>query len=138
MLHFDYEDGYIPFPDLAGQELVSYTVTDPDGRIIEITPKNPAKHSSPDPMDNNPHYHYNLGMIIMNPDDIREDSSNNPQAQKNRELGKILTYIKNDYILELDLPDSPNYHNTCTEVVVQYTDTKNFTRTNIIKRRLES
>lgn len=134
MKNVDYSDGLIQFPDALGLDLITYTVYDPQGRLVEITRKNPANHDSNDPMHLNPHYHFNLGSIVMFPDDIVESKSNNPVALENAKLGPVLTYIKNDYILSLNLPDSINYKNSRTEVVVQYTEKKNFTRTNIIYR----
>jgi len=133
-LHIDYTSGFIPWEDVQGQTVASYTCFDNEGRLVEVMPKNPASHDSWHPIQADPAYHYNLGMILGNPDDVQPSTSQNPQALQHQQEGEVLTYIKQGYIMSLNMPSSYQFPTDSTEVTVKYTDSRNHTLTSQIFR----
>lgn len=135
MLHLDYSSGYIPWDALQGQSLEAYTCLDKDGKLVKVTPKVMQNHSSWQQIQSDPAFHYNLGMIVGQPDAVVPSTSQHPQAVQHRQDGKVLIYSKEDYIMNLNAPSSPNYSNSVTTVVVKYTDDGNYSLTSNIKLR---
>jgi hypothetical protein len=137
MVHLDYSSGLIPWDDLQDQDLLPYTVYDPKGRLVEVTVKYQESHSLEgwDPIMASPGYHYNLGFIVANPHNVEPNRSQSPKSLEHRKLGDVLTYARNDYIIDINAPSATSYQSTMTQVIVQYTDDENFTRTNLIFRK---
>lgn len=134
MLHLDYASGYIPWENVQGQSLITYTCYDSEGRLVKVTPKKFNAHDSWRPVQGDPAYHYNLGNILQNPDNIAESTSQNPQAIAHRQEGEVLLYEKKDYIIDINSPSMSEYMNTTTTVVVKYTDDGNYTLTSTVFR----
>lgn len=97
--------------------LVSYTIPDPEGKIIVINPKNIEKHSSNHPLEQHPTVYHNLGYVIKQPHDIRLSSSKNPIALKNKKKGQIKIYSRNNLIDEIGLSHLIGYRKDKTQVV---------------------
>jgi hypothetical protein len=132
--HIDYSSGYIPWEDVQGRPLMAYTCFDRDGRLVEVMPKNPDRHDSWHPVQADPAYHYNLGMILANPDGVTVSNSQNPQSLMHQQEGEVLTYHMHGYIMSLNMPSSPQFPTDTTEITVKYTDARNHTLTSQIFR----
>ena len=79
--------------------LAPYFACDKDGRNVEINPKNPEKHSSFFQLQNSPHVFRNLGYVLANPDEIKENKSMAKKAVSRRAAGHDVLYKKYlDYI----------------------------------------
>lgn len=129
MDHFDYSEGLVLWQD-APIEKRAYTVYDPEGRLVKVTEKKLENHDSWEPVQGDPAFHYNVGSIITNPDKIIPDNSKNPKAIAHRETGLILTYVKYNFIMSLNMPSSPQFPSDMTTVTVKYDHSgDNFTLT---------
>ena len=133
-VHIDYPNGIIPWDDLQGQDLSPYTCYDNIGQLVTITPKYPDTHSSWEGMQADPAYHYNLGYILLHPDEVGISISQNPRAIQHRQDGQVLTYGKIGYIMSLNAPASPQFPTDKTVVTVKYTDDGNYSLTSQIFR----
>lgn len=114
---------YFSFEDTISDTRNSYIATDLDGRKVIIQKKNPAKHNSHHPLEQHPTFFLNLGKVIAEPDNVREDRSSNPHAVANRENATVLIYEKENYVRNLNMPGnhSPeNWRGDTVEVVVKY------------------
>lgn len=133
-LHLDYRDGIIPWEELQGQALQPYTCYDNNGLLVTITPKYPDTHSSWEGIQADPAYHYNLGYIVLYPDDVELSLSRNPKAVQHRQEGQVLTYSKIGFIMSMNAPASPQFPTDKTTVTVKYTDSGNYSLTSQIFR----
>jgi len=113
----------------------SYSVT-VEGKEIEITPKIPGHHESSHPLEQTPTYFYNLDQVLLHPDDVLLDTSNNPKAVESRKKGECKIYIKNDFIKDLHIPGYSDWKGDETRVVVMFENTgKNYTKTYRITKK---
>ena len=115
--------------------LKSYTVN-VEGEVVSIIPKILEHHDSHHPLEQTPTFFYNLDQVLLNPDEIKPDCSNEPRAIESRKKGKVLIYLKNNFINELKIPGYSDWKGDETRVVVMYEKTgKNYTKTyRIIKK----
>lgn len=109
-----------PWESLIGQERRPYQCADFLGETVRVSPKFKENHSSWEDIQADPAYHYNLNVILSNPDAIMIDVSSGEKTKKHRETGTILTYVKYNYIQDINTPASYQYPNDRTEVVVKY------------------
>src|SRR5690349_7502866 len=126
---FDYSDGLIPWENVQGQPLLPYSCYDQDGKLVKIPPKVPETHESWEAIQAEPAFHYNLGYIILHPDDVELSLSQNPRAIQHRQEGTVLTYGKLGYIMSLNTPASWQFPTDKTVVTIKYTDDGNYSLT---------
>jgi hypothetical protein len=132
--HIDYPNGIIPWENVQGQQLHPYSCYDVNGQLVTITPKYPSTHSSWEGIQADPAYHYNLGLIILHPDEVELSLSQNPQAVQHRQEGQVLTYSKISYIMSLNAPASPQFPTDKTSITIKYTNDGNYSLTSQIFR----
>lgn len=110
---------YKTYEEVADIPVQQYT-TIKNGKVIEIKVKNPAEHTSNHPLDNEPTFFYNLEQIILHPHRTITKKSNNPKAIKNRKKGKVVTYVRDNFVSELNIPGYINWKGDETRVVTMY------------------
>lgn len=133
----EYPTQYFTFEETAGKPIATYICLDQQGREVIINPKNPAKHQSSHPLESNPTVHFNLHMVLQQPDSVEPSVSQNPRSVQQRKDGEVLVYKKKDFIGSLKLPGDQHGD---IEVVVKYedpakiSDPKNYSLTYMVKR----
>lgn len=118
------------YDEVYDKPLVAYETTDCYGNKVIIKHKNPEHHCSSNELEQWAPIFHNLGYIVKHPSRVRPTSSKNPKALKNKKRGKILVFIKDNFISDLDLPGKKEFRDE-THVVVMYDKTKkkNYTLT---------
>ncbi|HLD26802.1 MAG TPA: hypothetical protein VJB63_02505 [Patescibacteria group bacterium] len=117
------------YSETIGKPLISYMISDPNGKSVQVMPKNPSKHKSGSTLEAHPTYFYNVGTIVQNPDSVVASSSKNPRALENAKQGKTYIYRKEGFVKSLKLPWIDEMKNEQTLVIVFYGDDGvNFTR----------
>lgn len=124
---------------LTGNEKAPYACVDQFGKLVQVGPKNKDKHSSWDPAQEDPTFHYNIGTILAEPDEVQVDQSRNPQALSHWKDGVVLNYIKRGYVKSLDTPHTRRaareYQYEETVVSVKYGNNgENYTLTSVVHR----
>jgi len=136
MAEEQYPNSYISFEETAGKPIAIYVCLDQQGRRVIINPKNPSKHQSSHPLESNPTVHFNLHMVLQQPDSVEPSVSQTPKAIQHRSDGEVLVYKKKDFIGCLNLPGDQHGD---IEVVVKYEDpekiqdSKNYSLTYMVK-----
>lgn len=124
---------------VTGQEKAAYACIDQFGKLVQVGPKNKSKHDSWDPIQDDPTFHYNIGTILAEPDEVYVDQSKNPQAMNHWKDGVVLNYVKRNYAQSLDTPltrrAAREYQFEETIVSVKYCNSgENFTLTSVVHR----
>jgi len=132
--HIDYSDGLIPWETVQGEPLLPYTCHDGDGNLVQITPKYPGAHTSWEAIQSDPAYHYNLGYIVLHPEEVEVSLSQNPQAIQHRLEGEVVNLARFGFISSINAPASPQFPTDKTVVTIKYTATGNYSLTSQVLR----
>lgn len=137
MAEEQYPNQYLSFEETISKPIATYVCLDKQGRKVRISPKNPAKHQSSHPLEAHPTVHWNLHMVLLQPDSVAQSASQNPKAIQQRLDGDVVVYTKKDFIGSLNLPGDQHGD---IEVVVKYEDPaqvqdpENYSLTYMVKR----
>ena len=113
----------------------SYTVNVGE-KAVEVMPKIPEHHQSYHPLEQSPTVFYNIDQVLLNPDDVLPDSSNELRAIESRKKGEVKIYLKNNFIKNLKIPGYSDWKDDEMRVVVMYEKTgKNYTKTYRITKK---
>lgn len=107
---------------------------DVNGKIVEVTPKNPNKHQSSHILDQHPTVHFNTDYILKYPDEvIKNPKSSNPRSIENRNKGIVKQYIKKDFIKKLKIGGHEDESDVTSVFVLYCKNGYNYTLTRIIR-----
>ncbi len=122
--------------DAEDRDVEVYQAKDKHGNPIHINPKNPDNHTGA-LLDNEKTLFYNLDVVINKPHDTTlYKGGGSPKTQANAQKGQIVTYSRDNFVKELDIPYwSENITDHKVEVTVLYTKdaTHNYTLTYGVK-----
>lgn len=109
----------ISWEDAPLRPLRTYTCYDVDGIEVELQPKDPAKHESWHPVQDDPALFYNLRTVVSEPEETSLSVSKNPVAIENGQKGKIVVYSHSNLTNKIDFPGQPTLE-TKVDVVMLY------------------